>query len=152
MDCNGALVPPKSMNSAMWSQTECSGHRTKSFSYWSHFLVFSHQPLVSILFPISRDSSTNGSGKEITMASLQLKPTPVSTDVSPVHSSLTPNGTAALGSNLRRLISDVFTPYIKTKGIRRHMRMPNFRDYFRLLDRSNGTEKLLQEHVIAISL
>ena len=129
-----------------------SRHRTKSFSYRSHFVVFSHQPLMSILFPISRDSSTNDSRKEITMATLQLKPTPVSTDVSPVHSSLTPNGTAAIGSNLRRLISGVFTLYIKTKGIHRHRRMPNFRDYFRSLDRSNGSEKLLQEHVIAISL
>ena len=86
------------------------------------------------------------------MATLQPKPTLASTDVPVVHSSLTPNGTAAIGSNLRLLISDVFTLYVKTKGFRRHMRMPNFRDCFRLLDRSNGSEKLLQEHVIAISL
>jgi hypothetical protein len=84
-------------------------------------------------------------------SSQQLKPTPIPTDVPAVHSSLTPNGTGAIGGNLRILISDLLTR-IKTKGFRRHMRMPNFGDYFRLLDRSNGSEKLLQEHVIAISL
>ncbi len=84
------------------------------------------------------------------MATLQLKPTPVSTDAPAVP--LTPNGTAAIGSNLRILISDVFTLYVKTKSFPRHPSMPNLRDYFRLLDKSNGSEKLLQEHVIAISL
>ena len=79
------------------------------------------------------------------MASYQPRPTPSASDVP------TPNGTAAIGSNLKMLISDVFTLCIKIQGFRRHMRMPNFRD-FRLLDRSNGSEKLLQEHVIAISL
>ena len=82
----------------------------------------------------------------------QLKPTPISIDVPAAHSSLTPNGTAAIGGNLRMLILDVFTLCTKTQGFRRHMRMSNIRDYLRLLDRSNGSEKLLQEHVIAISL
>ena len=81
----------------------------------------------------------------------QLKPTPISTDVPAAHSPLTPNGTTAIGTNLRILISDVLTLYIKAKGFRRHLRMPNFRAYLRLLDRSNGSEKLLQKHVIAIS-
>ena len=85
-------------------------------------------------------------------SSQQLKPTPIPTDVPAVHSSLTPNGTGAIGGNLRILISEVFTLNIKAKSFRRHMRIPNFRDYFRLLDRSNGSEKLLQEHFIAISL
>jgi hypothetical protein len=83
--------------------------------------------------------------RKITMASYQPRPTPSASDVP------TPNGTAAIGSNLKMLISDVFTLCIKIQGFRRHMRMPNFRD-FRLLDKSNGSEKLLQEHVIAISL
>ena len=82
----------------------------------------------------------------------QLKPTPISTDVPAAHTSLSPNGTVAVGSNLRILISDAFTTYVKTNVLRRHMRIPDIRDYLKLLGRSNGSEKLLQEHVIAISL
>jgi hypothetical protein len=80
----------------------------------------------------------------------QLKPTPIEPDVPAAPSSLTPNGTAAIDCNLRTLISDLFILYIK--GFRQHMRIQNFRGYLRLLDRSNGSEKLLQEHAIAISL
>lgn len=41
---------------------------------------------------------------------------------------------AAICSELRRLLADVFAIYIKTKNFHWHMNGPDFRDYHRLLD------------------
>lgn len=47
---------------------------------------------------------------------------------------LSPEGVAAIGGELRRLLADVFTLYVKTKNFHWHMSGPHFRDYHLLLD------------------
>jgi len=41
---------------------------------------------------------------------------------------------AEISENLRHLLADVFTLYLKTKNFHWHMRGPQFRDYHLLLD------------------
>jgi starvation-inducible DNA-binding protein len=43
-------------------------------------------------------------------------------------------GTAAIESELRQLLADVFALYVKTKNFHWHMNGPHFRDYHLLLD------------------
>ena len=47
---------------------------------------------------------------------------------------LTPKGVAAIESELRQLLADVFALYVKTKNFHWHMSGPHFRDYHLLLD------------------
>ncbi len=47
---------------------------------------------------------------------------------------LSKKGVAAIASELRQLLADVFTPYLKTKNFHWHMSGPHFRDYHLLLD------------------
>lgn len=47
---------------------------------------------------------------------------------------LSPEGVAAIASQLRGLLADVFTLYVKTKNFHWHMSGPHFRDYHLLLD------------------
>ena len=49
-------------------------------------------------------------------------------------SDLTSESVAAVSSELRTLLADVFTLYIKTKNFHWHMSGPHFRDYHLLLD------------------
>jgi hypothetical protein len=180
MDGNGALEPPKSMSSFITfsSLLPCrSGKANSSTRYEvdifcnvesdrmqrrpkqivqlveAFFCVLAPTFGVNFVPHLTKIHQQTVHERKLTMATHQrLKPTPIPIAVPASHSSLTPNGTTAIGRNLRILTSEVFTLYVKTKGFRRHMRMPNFRDYLRLLDRPNGSEKLLREHVIAISL
>src|SRR5215510_6091799 len=52
---------------------------------------------------------------------------------------LTGNAVEEISSNLRRLLADVFTLYVKTKNFHWHMSGPHFRDYHLLLD-EHGTQ------------
>src|SRR5215218_3513732 len=47
---------------------------------------------------------------------------------------LAPQGVAAVADQLRALLADVFTLYVKTKNFHWHMTGPHFRDYHLLLD------------------
>ena len=47
---------------------------------------------------------------------------------------LSPDGVAAISTELRRLLADVFVLYVKTKNFHWHMSGPHFRDYHLLLD------------------
>jgi starvation-inducible DNA-binding protein len=47
---------------------------------------------------------------------------------------LSPDGVAAISTDLRRLLADVFVLYVKTKNFHWHMSGPHFRDYHLLLD------------------
>ena len=47
---------------------------------------------------------------------------------------LAPEGVAAIESELRELLADVFALYVKTKNFHWHMSGPHFRDYHLLLD------------------
>lgn len=47
---------------------------------------------------------------------------------------LSPEGVAAIAAELRTLLADVFTLYVKTKNFHWHMSGPHFRDYHLLLD------------------
>ena len=47
---------------------------------------------------------------------------------------LSPKGVAAIASELRQLLADVFALYVKTKNFHWHMSGPHFRDYHLLLD------------------
>src|SRR5262245_55291809 len=47
---------------------------------------------------------------------------------------LSPDGVAAIAGELRNLLADVFTLYVKTKNFHWHMSGPQFRDYHLLLD------------------
>lgn len=47
---------------------------------------------------------------------------------------LTGNAVEEISSNLRRLLADVFTLYVKTKNFHWHMSGRHFRDYHLLLD------------------
>jgi starvation-inducible DNA-binding protein len=47
---------------------------------------------------------------------------------------LNPKGVAAIESELRQLLADVFALYVKTKNFHWHMSGPHFRDYHLLLD------------------
>jgi starvation-inducible DNA-binding protein len=47
---------------------------------------------------------------------------------------LAPKGVAAIESELRQLLADVFALYVKTKNFHWHMSGPHFRDYHLLLD------------------
>ncbi len=47
---------------------------------------------------------------------------------------LGPKGVAAIESELRQLLADVFALYVKTKNFHWHMSGPHFRDYHLLLD------------------
>jgi starvation-inducible DNA-binding protein len=47
---------------------------------------------------------------------------------------LTAEGVAAVSTELRGLLADVFTLYVKTKNFHWHMSGPHFRDYHLLLD------------------
>jgi starvation-inducible DNA-binding protein len=49
-------------------------------------------------------------------------------------SELKPEGIAAIAAELRRLLADVFTLYLKTKNFHWHVSGPHFRDYHLLLD------------------
>lgn len=49
-------------------------------------------------------------------------------------SDLAAEGTAAIAEELRALLADVFTLYVKTKNFHWHMSGPHFRDYHLLLD------------------
>ncbi|QDU26170.1 DNA protection during starvation protein 1 [Anatilimnocola aggregata] len=49
-------------------------------------------------------------------------------------SDLTPEGVAAVAAELRVLLADVFTLYVKTKNFHWHMSGSHFRDYHLLLD------------------
>src|SRR5580765_5113825 len=47
---------------------------------------------------------------------------------------LSPEGVTAVAGQLRALLADVFTLYVKTKNFHWHMSGPHFRDYHLLLD------------------
>jgi starvation-inducible DNA-binding protein len=47
---------------------------------------------------------------------------------------LAPEGVSAISAELRQLLADVFTLYVKTKNFHWHMSGPHFRDYHLLLD------------------
>jgi len=47
---------------------------------------------------------------------------------------------------LRKLLADVFAPYLKTKGFHWHISGPHFRDYHLLLDDLRATHALCAEH------
>jgi starvation-inducible DNA-binding protein len=47
---------------------------------------------------------------------------------------LAPDGVAAISTELRLLLADVFALYVKTKNFHWHMSGPHFRDYHLLLD------------------
>jgi starvation-inducible DNA-binding protein len=47
---------------------------------------------------------------------------------------LAPQGVSAISAELRKLLADVFTLYVKTKNFHWHMSGPHFRDYHLLLD------------------
>ena len=47
---------------------------------------------------------------------------------------LAPEGVSAVAEQLRGLLADVFTLYVKTKNFHWHMSGPHFRDYHLLLD------------------
>jgi starvation-inducible DNA-binding protein len=47
---------------------------------------------------------------------------------------LAPDGVAAISTELRALLADVFVLYVKTKNFHWHMSGPHFRDYHLLLD------------------
>src|SRR3954471_11333733 len=47
---------------------------------------------------------------------------------------LAPKGVAAIESELRQLLADVFALYVKTKNFHWHMSGPHFRDHHLLLD------------------
>jgi len=47
---------------------------------------------------------------------------------------LSADGVAAISTELRRLLADVFALYVKTKNFHWHMSGPHFRDYHLLLD------------------
>jgi starvation-inducible DNA-binding protein len=47
---------------------------------------------------------------------------------------LAPDGVAAIAGELRDLLADAFTLYVKTKNFHWHMSGPHFRDYHLLLD------------------
>jgi starvation-inducible DNA-binding protein len=49
-------------------------------------------------------------------------------------SDLDPKGIAAIETELRQLLADVFALYVKTKNFHWHMSGPQFRDYHLLLD------------------
>jgi starvation-inducible DNA-binding protein len=51
---------------------------------------------------------------------------------------VTPEGVAAIESELRQLLADVFALYVKTKNFHWHMSGPHFRDYHLLLDEQSA--------------
>jgi starvation-inducible DNA-binding protein len=76
-------------------------------------------------------------------------PTPTKTDsVLKTPTDLKPEGVTAIGTELRKLLADVFTLYVKTKNFHWHMNGPHFRDYHLLLD-EQATELYAMTDVIA---
>ena len=54
--------------------------------------------------------------------------------VSEIPTELVGDAVVEISSELRKLLADVFTLYLKTKNFHWHMRGPHFRDYHLLLD------------------
>lgn len=60
-------------------------------------------------------------------------------DTTATRTDLSDNAVEEISSNLRRLLADVFTLYVKTKNFHWHISGRHFRDYHLLLD-EQGTE------------